>query len=169
VTEKVLRKASCPVLTVPPGSDAAPETPAPFQKILCPVDFSPLSIAALGVALSLAEESGKKLILTHIFDWPADRAVPPAVQADLRHSQETALRELHALIPVDARPWCDSLELTAIGRPYEEILRLADANNADLIVMGVHGRNSVNAALFGSTVNQVVRHAACPVLTIRRS
>lgn len=48
-----------------------------------------------------------------------------------------------------------------------EILRVAAEDRADLIVMGVHGRNAADVLLFGSTTNQVVRRATCPVLTLR--
>ena len=54
------------------------------------------------------------------------------------------------------------------GKAYRELLRLAAERQTDLIVIGVHGRNAVDLALFGSTTNQVVRQATCPVLTIRR-
>jgi len=168
VTETILRKAPCPVFTVPRGSVSAPLTPGPFRTILVPVDFSPLSLDAVSLALSLAEESGKKLILLYVHDWPAERSVLPAVQADLRRTREAAVRELHAIIPPDARQWCECAELTATGHADEEILRVAGANSVDLIVMGVHSKNSINVAVFGSTVNQVVRAATCPVLTVRR-
>jgi nucleotide-binding universal stress UspA family protein len=57
---------------------------------------------------------------------------------------------------------------TAHGKPYREILGIATEDRADLIVMGVHGRNALDLMLFGSTTNQVVRRATCPVLTLRR-
>jgi nucleotide-binding universal stress UspA family protein len=54
------------------------------------------------------------------------------------------------------------------GKPYRQILEIADRDRADLIVMGVRGRNPVDLTLFGSTTNHVVRRAACPVLTMTR-
>jgi nucleotide-binding universal stress UspA family protein len=54
------------------------------------------------------------------------------------------------------------------GRPYVEILRVAAEENVDLIVLGVHGRRMIDLAMFGSTTNQVVRRATCPVVTLRR-
>ena len=53
------------------------------------------------------------------------------------------------------------------GTPYREILRLADDKQSQLIVMGVHGRHAADIWFFGSTTNNVVRQAPCPVLTIR--
>jgi nucleotide-binding universal stress UspA family protein len=55
----------------------------------------------------------------------------------------------------------------ASGRAHREILRAAETNEADLIVMGAQGRGGVGLALFGSTTQQVVRGAGCPVLTVR--
>jgi nucleotide-binding universal stress UspA family protein len=171
VAEKVLQKATCPVLTVPPHNVATPRSPQAFRTILCAVDFSPASLRALQYALSLAEESGKRLVLLHVFDWPTDRPMIPGLgpeaSAERRHNEEAALRELRAAVPAEARLWCNCVELTAIGRPHEEIVRVAGDQQADLIVLGVHSRSGVELALFGSTTNQVVRRATCPVLTIR--
>ena len=171
VTEKIIRKAACPVFTVPAHAVAPPVRPQPFVTIVCPIDFSPLSMRALKYAQSLAQESGKRLLLLHVLDWNVDRPITasegPAISAARRQREEAARLELHALVGDDARLWCQCEELTVIGRPYEEILRVAGERNADLIVMGVHGRNTIETALYGSTTTQVVRRAACPVLTIR--
>jgi nucleotide-binding universal stress UspA family protein len=170
ITEKVLRKAHCPVLTVPPASPEAPGGARPFASIVCAVDFSPASLKALEYGLALAQESGKRLTLVHVFDWPVDRPVPTGAEPatpSARQYQDSARQELHAAVPKDARLWCDVQEVTAIGRPHEEILRVAKDVKADLVVLGVHSRRTLEFGLFGSTTNQVVRHAACPVLTIR--
>jgi nucleotide-binding universal stress UspA family protein len=53
------------------------------------------------------------------------------------------------------------------GKPYREILRVADEQRADLLVVGVHGRGAIDRMFFGSTTQHLVRQAACPVLTIR--
>lgn len=171
VTEKVLRKAPCPVLTVPPAAPDAPESPQPFQSIVCAVDFSPSSLKALDYALLLAQESGRRLIVLHVFDWEEDQLKPPAFDQEARslrrEHQQDVLQKLHDAVPADARDWCECRELTTIGRPHEEIVRVAKAEGADLIVIGAHGRRVADLFLFGSTTNQVVRHATCPVLTIR--
>jgi nucleotide-binding universal stress UspA family protein len=67
VTEKILRKASCPVLTVPRRHpDAVPATPVLFKRILCPVDFSDCSLESLEYALSLAQEADAQLTVLHV-------------------------------------------------------------------------------------------------------
>jgi nucleotide-binding universal stress UspA family protein len=170
VTEKVLRKASIPVLTVPPSVTQVPATVQPFNAVLCAIDFSPASIRALRYAESLAAEGGKRLILVHVIDWVTDRPIPAGLGTEMlaaqRRQEDSALQELRSAVSTDVRAWCTCEEMTAIGRPYEQILKVAEEQHADLIVLGVHGRHAIERALFGSTTNQIVRRAACPVLTV---
>jgi nucleotide-binding universal stress UspA family protein len=173
VTEKVLRKAHCPVLTVPPAAPGPGPSAqdAPFRTILSAMDFSPSSFAALNLALSLAQRAEARLVQLHVLDWPTDRGTPPGhgpeVGADRRREREASLRELRMAVPDAARDWCTPEEVVRIGRPHEEIVRLAHELPADLIVIGVHGRAVLSRPFVGSTTDQVVRHAACPVLTVR--
>jgi nucleotide-binding universal stress UspA family protein len=173
VTERVLRKAACPVLTIRPDASRRPETPpAPFASILCAVDFSPASMNALEHALSLAQESGKRLTLVYAQDWPFDVRASEVLGTDAaryqRQLHERAARELSAAVPAEARTWCQIEEVVAIGRPHEVILERARDAAADLIVMGAHGRPGLDLHVLGSTTDHVVREAACPVLTVRR-
>ena len=84
-----------------------------------------------------------------------------------REDQRWAIDELQALVPEAARDWCRPTTRVSHGKAYREILGVAAEERADLIVMGVHGRNPLDLMLFGSTTNQVVRRATCPVLTVR--
>jgi nucleotide-binding universal stress UspA family protein len=168
VAEKVLRNAGCPVLTVPPRASSASKLP--FKRILCPVDFSSPSLEALRTALSLAEEADAELTVLNVVDWPDDDSflVETFDSPEMRRQLElqTAQR-VDALIPDDARVWSRPAAKVAIGKAYQEIVGAANAMPADLIVIGVHGRSALDLTLFGSTTNQVVRRAPCPVLTIR--
>jgi nucleotide-binding universal stress UspA family protein len=169
VTEKVLRKARCPVLTVPPADVAVGKIP--YTRLLCPLDFSEPSLAALELALSLAEESDAQLTLLHVFDWPPDdELLVERFDAATLHRvlEQPALGRLEALVPEEARVWCKPTTKVAYGKPYRKILEVAATDASDLIVIGVHGRNALDLTLFGSTTNQVVRRASCPVLTLRR-
>jgi nucleotide-binding universal stress UspA family protein len=160
VTEKVLRKAPCPVLTVPSPSQAlAPSGSVLFRRIVCPVDFSPASVAALRHGL------------LHVREWlaegePEGRLAGFDVPGLRRRLEADALERLRDLVPREARDWCQPREEVVGGRPWTEILRVADDRSADLVVMGVRGRNPVDLALFGSTANHVVRGARCPVLVV---
>lgn len=169
VTEKVLRKATCPVLTVPPTTAAAPKVP--YSRLLCPVDFSESSLAALRFACSLAKEANAALTVLHVFDWP-EREPPQVMQFEaqqiLRTIEDDATRRLEALVSDETKTWCTASTQVVHGKPYRGILDTAEREGTDLIVIGVRGRNPIDLTLFGSTTNHVVRRAVCPVLTIRQ-
>jgi len=167
VAEKVLRQAACPVLTVPPRTRAT--STLPFKRILCPVDFSDASRSALDFALSLAREGDAELTILHVLEWPdALPPSPPVPTLEFRDAAERDVRTMLAeLVPDSDRQRCHSTLRLGDGKAYREILEAATEARADLIVMGVHGRNPLDLMLFGSTTNQVVRRAACPVLTLR--
>jgi nucleotide-binding universal stress UspA family protein len=172
VTEKVLRKASCPILTVPPAAEGLhPAGAVLFRRIVCPVDFSEASLAALGHALKLAEGSCAEITVLHVLEWlvedePGARIAGFDVPEFRRYLEKDARDRLHKVVPEDARDWCRPREEVVGGRPGREILRLAEEKQADLVVMGVRGRNPVDLALFGSTTHHVVRGARCPVLVV---
>jgi nucleotide-binding universal stress UspA family protein len=71
------------------------------------------------------------------------------------------------MISAEAREYCEPVMRVVWGKPYKKILDAAEAEDADAIIMGVHGHNVVEQMLFGSTTNQIVRHASCAVLTLR--
>lgn len=175
VTERVLRKATCPVLTVPPRARATSRLP--FERVMCGVDFSEWSLAALDLASSIAQESGAGLLMVHVVEWPWPEPPPPrfeelpaeraaALREYRRDVEKSAAARLEALVPGPVADRCTTMVVN--GKSYVEILRVAAAERADLLVLGVHGRNALDVALFGSTTNQVVRRATCPVLTLRR-
>jgi nucleotide-binding universal stress UspA family protein len=169
IAERVLRRAHCPVMTVPPR--AAAVGTLPFRHLLCPVDFSESSIAALQFALSLAQESNARLTLLHVLEWPSDEASARRVlETSQFHRQweSDARRKLADLIPADVRDWCAPESMLAFGKAHQQILRFAASDHVDLIVMGLRGRNPIDLVMFGSTTNHVVRDAACAVLTLRR-
>jgi nucleotide-binding universal stress UspA family protein len=177
VTEKVLRKATCPVLTVPPRARITSRLP--FTRVLCAVDFSDWSVAAVELASSLAQQSGAKLDLLHVVEWPWEEPpaplfaeLPPEQAAALlefrRYLTASATRRLESLVPAETRDRCTMTTRICHGKSYVEILRVAAETAADLIVLGVHGRPLLDVAMFGSTTNHVVRRAACPVVTLRR-
>jgi nucleotide-binding universal stress UspA family protein len=170
VAEKVLRKATCPVITVPP--QARTTSKLPFKRLLCPVDCSDPSLAALQFAFSIAQQGDAELTILHVFDWrPEDEPLtnrPISVPEYRRELEHDFADRLQALVPDSVRNWCHPTIRTAHGKAYPEILGVASEGGSDLIVMGVHGRKALGLMLFGSTTNQVVRRATCPVLTMRQ-
>jgi nucleotide-binding universal stress UspA family protein len=172
VAEKVLRKAQCPVLIVPKQAHQAPRNaPVQFRRILCAVDFSEASIASLEYAMSLAEEADARLTLLHAIEVPHGiREEPWNLDVDaIRAGLETeGTRRLEALVPEAVRTFCTVETVVTEGKASREILRLAKARESDVIVMGVHGRGALDLVIFGSNTHAVIRHADCPVLTVRR-
>jgi|RhiMethySRZTD1v2_1073278.scaffolds.fasta_scaffold00435_23 nucleotide-binding universal stress UspA family protein len=171
VTETVLHEAPCPVLTVPPRAGAASSEPVVFTHVLCPIDFSPSSLQALGFALDLARQANGRVTLMHALEWPANDIPRTSMRFDteaFRQSlAEDARERLRALVTEESRTWAEIETVLVFGRAHREILRVAEANGADLIVMGAQGSGGVDLALFGSSTQQVVRGATCPVLTVR--
>jgi nucleotide-binding universal stress UspA family protein len=142
-----------------------------FKRILCPIDFSPSSLQALGFALDLARQSNGTLTLLNVVEWLAEEDSTVSAHFNVPevrgHMREDAEQRLHALVAAESRNWCEIENVVAFGRAHREILRAAETQPPDLIVMGTQGRGGVGLALFGSTTQQVLRGAACPVLTVR--
>ncbi len=171
VTETVLHEAPCPVLTVSPHTEAATSDVVTFKRILCPIDFSPSALQALGFALDLARQADGRVTLLHVFEWlPEDEPRSSAhfnVPEFRGYMVKDATERLRTLVTEESRAWCEIDDVIVSGRAHREILRVAEAQPSDLIVMGAQGRGGVGLALFGSTTQQIVRSAPCPVLTVR--
>jgi nucleotide-binding universal stress UspA family protein len=176
VAEKVLRKATCPVFTVPPHASFV--RGAAFKTLVCAVDFSEWSIAALDEACALAEDAGGSVTAVHVIEWPWHETSAPHVEGipaeqaaallDYRRYLETmAKSRLEAVKESVGRGRCRIDTRVVHGKPYAELLCAVEREHADLIVIGVHGRSALDVFFFGSTTHQVVRRAPCPVLTLR--
>lgn len=142
-----------------------------FENILVPVDFSPTSSAAVQMAAKLSVHSQAKLTLVHVFQ-PLSYVLPggylmPAPE-ELK-ALNTGFESQLASMKKDA----ESAGATAVetkligGMPAMEIVELAQTGRFDLIVIGTHGRTGLPHLLLGSVAERVLRHATCPVLTVR--
>jgi nucleotide-binding universal stress UspA family protein len=174
VTEEVLHKAPCPVLTVPPHAPAAAPEHVAFAHVLCAVDFSPGSLQALGFALDLARQGGGRVTVVHVIEWLAEHEPRtyahfnvPEYRGHLTTEAHERLRALVAEARGQSHQVSEVEDVVATGRAYREILATASSRKTDLIVMGAQGHGGLGLALFGSTTQQVVRAAECPVLTVR--
>ena len=168
VAERVLRLATCPVLTVRRGVNRARRRGSPFETILCATDFSAAANKAVAYAKRLAKEADARLILMSAVESPFGEAVMSAPLAQLRKSIESHAREaLAGLLPRPGSAKLPAEPIVAIGKPSAAIVKLARARSVDLIVMGVSGRGALDVALLGSTTHHVIREAAWPVLTVR--
>jgi nucleotide-binding universal stress UspA family protein len=173
VAEKVLRKARCPVMTVPRAApDATHAVPSLFHHIVAGVDFSDASLHALQYALSLAEEADAHLTVVRVVDVPQELArwAEEADEGRTYVEQWRALARAHLrdVIPDNARVYCHIEERVETGQPYRELLRVAAEQHAGLIVIGAHGHGVLGRMFVGSTAQHIVRQAVCPVLTLRR-
>jgi nucleotide-binding universal stress UspA family protein len=172
VAEKLVRKAPCPVLTVPAGGpEAVPIAPGIFTRILCGVDFSEPSLRALEWALSIAQEADAELVLAHVLDLSGLPGVDGLPRIDLKEFRlsyvDSSLQRLRAIVPDSAREFARVQEVVGEGRPHQQLLRIARERGTDVIVLGTSGHNAVERAFIGSTAEHVVRAAPCPVLTVR--
>ncbi len=143
-----------------------------FSKILVPTDFSACSAEAAGVAKTFAERFGSRVVVLHVLDEPA--TLDPMFRGDvplemLRSRMEQFAREnMDAFLARHFSGFRNFDTLLATGIPYREIIGKAREVEADLIVIGTHGRTGVEHVIFGSTAEKVVRLAPCPVLTVRK-
>jgi len=171
VAEKVLRKAPCPVLTVPPHAPATPPSEVALRTILCPVDFSAAALEAFGFALDLARRSDASVVLVHAIEFLAEEEPLETAHFNVPEFRSYLLTDarqrLESLVSGEPRLNRGVRTVVVVGRAHHGILHIAAAEGADLIVMGAQGRGGAALALFGSTTQQVVRGATCPVLTVR--
>src|SRR5690606_18379299 len=171
VAEKVLQRAPCPVLTVPPHMKATKPAEVLFKRILCPIDFSPSSLQALGFALDLARQADGVVTLVHAIEWMAEEQPPTQTHFNVpeyrQHMIAAAKERLEALTKDEEQTWSEIRHMVVLGRAHRAILQHIEQEPQDLIVMGAQGRGGLGLALFGSTTHQVVRGADCPVLVVR--
>jgi nucleotide-binding universal stress UspA family protein len=142
-----------------------------LKKILVPTDFSACSDAAVRYARALAQAFDAELHLLHVVQDPytqpwAAEAFPAPLGEMLEQWQQQARERLAALLPGDEAS--RSKMATVVGSPFYEIVRYAEEQQMDLIVIGTHGRGPIGHMLLGSVAEKVVRKSPCPVLTVRQ-
>ena len=142
------------------------------RRILVATDLSDPSKLAIDAGIDLAGRFGAKVILGYVLE---DR-LPPIGAIEFSGIDLVAIEQQHAERAKDsleriARQFRDAgidveIEVVA-GIPHNELIRMAERSEADLIVMGTHGRGFVAHALLGSTTERVLRNAPCPVFAVR--
>src|SRR5262249_9832603 len=154
-TDRVMRKASCPVLAV---CCPQPDTLATganghrhhLSRILSCVDFSENSERALDYAMSTAAEYDGELTLLHVLEETASPARAEEAMA-------TATERLAKLIPSERRQTLRIKTAVRIGTPYRQIVQFALEEHIELVVMGVRGRGALDLAVFGSTTYRAIQ------------
>lgn len=170
-TVTVELKASDERLLEKSATLAPADTRFRLTKILVPVDFSPFANKALDYALAFAEPFQARIVLMHV--------VEPAVLPESTAVVTTALDNLNEDLRQVAQQKLDELQRTKLagrvpselqvrlGRAFSEIVGAAADLDVDLIILATHGYTGLKHVFLGSTAERVVRHAPCPVLTVR--
>jgi universal stress protein A len=149
--------------------ELVPET-LNFQKILVPIDFSPMSKKAFQCALRFAERFGCKIVLLHVIEPETSIAgTPLAVDIFAQPEEDTrAAKAELACLAASVRKHANAFtSAVRIGHAPNEITKAAKELDVDLIVIATHGYTSWRHLCIGSTAERVVRAAPCPVLVVR--
>lgn len=137
-----------------------------YKKVLFATDFDEVGISAAHKAKKIAEENHAELFLVHVVEPIPAYAYPgfagfAEVEMSIREQAEKELTSLGEKLGVDAKH-----RLLEFGSTKNEVLRVANEHNVDLIVTGSHGKHGL-ALLLGSTANSILHAAECDVLIVR--
>ena len=146
-------------------------TSTPFSSIVASVDFSDYSVRALRHAIALAGHFGGRVTVVHVANPLLVQAATAAYDiAAMNRDTETQLRALADEIATEAGAWAPEIRtIISVGDPATEILKGAKEEDADLIVMGTHGRSGFSKMFFGSVTERVLRLSPVPVLAVPAS
>jgi nucleotide-binding universal stress UspA family protein len=143
--------------------------PGRFRTVLLATDLSPTSEAATTAGLELAATVGARLLAVSVIDPGALRLSGGRYFARVDQVRAERERVAQELVARGRSMGVDVGFLVWEGEPGESIIEAAEAESADLIVVGSHGRGAVGRFLIGSVSDHVVRNASCPVLVVRSS
>jgi nucleotide-binding universal stress UspA family protein len=143
------------------------------MKILHPTDFSECAARAQTTAVDLVRRLGGEIVLLQVLvetplygesvlNMPTVRSVYDAQRKWAEETLEARAAELR-------QGGTKASWRVQIGVPFEEIVKIAEEERADMIVMGTHGRGGLNRMLLGSVAERVIRLAPCPVPTVREA
>ena len=140
--------------------------------IVFPTDFSELSTAALPWARRMAEQMQADIHVVYVVEEPhiyATLDMGPVPIPSVDELTRSAEKRMSAFSSAHLKPLGDVTTKVLVGRPAEEVVAYAKSKNAALIIMTTHGYSGVKHVLLGSTTEAVLRHASCPVLSIRNT
>ncbi len=139
-----------------------------FKRILVAIDDDPIAVRAADIGIELAQSLHAEVALIHAID-PSLTYAPasdmPATELELLAERDgkRLMADFRARLPTGTT----ALQFIPQGPPGVEIAKAAKEWNADVIVIGSHGRRGITRALVGSVAEAVMRHAHCPVLVVR--
>jgi len=172
VTEKILRQVPVPVLTVPhvgPGKHELESGLKAIKRILYAADL-PEANPAMDYAFELAQRTGAELTVVNVIEHlNLMYGIAEHVTGEATHRVEEMRDRFHEfLVSTNAR----GIHIETVirdGKPYEEILRVAEAGGMDMIVLNMHSKGVIERAFLGSTAERIVRLAHVPVLSVPAS
>lgn len=145
-----------------------------FRNILIPTDGSEQSQRAIRMGVDLAKLHGARVTGIHVipdyhlliaYEGAFDPVTEERIEEEAKSRAESYLSFIRS-VAAEAGVSCSTVCETS-DHPYEAILRTADTNECDLILMTSHGRKGLAAVLLGSETRKVLTHAKVPVLVVR--
>lgn len=144
-----------------------------MKTILIPFDFSEYALAALQSAKKIAAKAPVQLISVTVIPSQIDWDLLPEKARKTYPDLQEELDETYARIPEYLKMMSFSKNeiqvIVKIGVPAEQILRVIDAQHADLVVLGTYGKGFSEGKFIGSTLQNVLRNAPCPVLAVKKT
>ena len=135
-----------------------------IARVLCPIDFSDTSHHALAQAAAMARWHQAQLTMLHVFPYLPAMDLPPLPLEDIdRASILARMREFAAIVPRDVRVDCQVMEGQLV---HEAIVKQVETSQADMLVMGTHGRSGFQRLFLGSITEKVMRNVKCPTLIV---
>lgn len=137
-----------------------------IQKILVPTDGSDYSIHAAEYAISIAKVHDAQIMVVYVLDEVViDRFTKITEREDVERELKTdGQRYINYVLGLAEKENVKVTSLIAKGRPFEQIVHLANGLNMDLIVLGTYGRRGAERILMGSVAERVIEYSHCPVL-----
>ena len=137
----------------------------PYRHVLCPTDFSDVSLTALNYAMSFCREIDSKLKVIHVVDTTllnvGNMVAVPEGMDELKKAARKNVAELCEELGLD-----ESDVEVDYGNPAERIVAFAESTDVDLVIMGTHGYSGLSKMLLGSVTEKVLHHVKVPMLTV---
>ncbi len=166
VTERVVRRADVPVLTLRPGADS--RTEHPYRNVLVPTDGSSCAEHALGMGIDVASAEDATLHLLSVVETAALGAdIRSEIQVDSLEARAERVVASAAETAADAGLDTSTTAVEFGSSVTKAIRGYVDDHDIDLVIVGTHGRTGFDRYVLGSVTEQLVRTAGVPVLSVR--
>lgn len=161
VAERVLRSTRWPTMTVGPQVKPATSRTLPFCRILYATDLSPAAARAAVFAVSLAKVMGSSIDVLNVIDRSA------VLHPDhLNETRKKFYSALDAVVPEEAKEFCDPRTFVAVGDAHKQILQHIEERSIDLLVLGIRKTSHLGMETRTSGAFQLIIDSQCPVLTV---